>query len=57
MTVSEKQKVSELKLLEEAGEISHLELQPVVVLQDKFIRARRSERSHTEGILLTLIVE
>ena len=36
-SIREAERYQELKLLEEAGKISHLELQPVVVLQDKFV--------------------
>lgn len=32
----EAERYAELKLLEKAGEISHLELQPIIVLQEKF---------------------
>ena len=35
-SIRESQRYKELKLLEAAGEISHLELQPKVILQDKF---------------------
>ena len=33
----EAERYAELKLLERAGEISYLQLQPEVILQDKFV--------------------
>lgn len=46
-SIREAERYQELKLLEEAGEISHLELQPVVVLQDKFIYQGKTIRAIT----------
>ena len=46
-SIREAERYQELKLLEEAGEISHLELQPIVVLQDKFIYQGRMIRAIT----------
>lgn len=43
----EAERYMELKLLEQAGEISHLELQPVVVLQDKFKHNGKTVRAIT----------
>ena len=46
-SIREAERYQELKLLETAGEISHLELQPIVVLQDKFIYQGRMFRAIT----------
>lgn len=57
-SIREAERYQELKLLEEAGR-SHIwnYSRSWSFRINLFIRARRSERSHTEGILLTLIVE
>lgn len=41
----EAERYAELKLLEKAGEISHLELQPEVILQDKFVYKGKTVRA------------
>lgn len=46
-SIREAERYQELKLLEEAGKISHLELQPIVVLQDKFIYQGKTIRAIT----------
>lgn len=46
-SIREAERYQELKLLEAAGEILHLELQPVVVIQDKFIYQGKTIRAIT----------
>lgn len=43
----EAERYAELKLLEQVGQISHLELQPVIVLQDKFKHNGKTIRAIT----------
>lgn len=46
-SVREAERYKELKLLEKAGEIEYLELQPKVVLQDKFVYKGKTIRAIT----------